>query len=1054
MGCCFSKELSSDSDTETTGLLQKSVEQKEPENKISKTLSLLFDPLEGEKLHNVGNGASRAAADINTWTRIFVRPGRKEGPRPKQSLNAISSSMCNFLTTCENLDEINKNSDIVVTEQNPKSVCDAPCVGHGSRQGCSEDDGLLPHVPVRSEQGLQEEAFVHNHPCYYLDTCKNSLIEKEIMVNVQISSFSNPLDVSNRKINNENPIVVSHKQCQNSRESEFYSICVVDPDCLNIEEELCTAMCGAAVEECHSAVTSEGMHKVEWPLDNKKECSVSPAMQGTRDLKPQQKEQSSQGMLDPNERKEVFSEKTKPWAEILTDCNSTCKADTDHLQTESSHIEAYTKFLKDNTESSASHDIGLLPGLNINIDADSPLGMCTIPEKRKSHSSGIGIQMDHSPINLRNDILFMEGNNEPKNVTVSVGQSLDSKKVEENNSVKPLKDSDFFQFVVSRPDSILPVGVDGINLSPKRFITSVSFESECLPVHSRLQEVTSNRLDNGPRPEHLLGPTLAEEQQVGDNCLEARTLPLVSKVESSLQSDNSISHQDEDRCQADLHVASRAQAYDLTLMESEIDLEGVGQRIDHLRLRFSKAVFPNDEFHGHSRSCQSNLISSTYIFTSNDEAERVIGLNGKTEGEIHMKTSFSGLHNQLSDPNKLEDTEKELLKANCRDSSEDDIENVKSESKTTCDWQTGTLEHKALPGQDVLICVSSVITENPDLESNQIGKKDEIGKVSNYKDLNAGPLLSQSLSSVVQKSELAECSSSKDHEDSLELEYISSESTKESSGAFGNSMSGMDKTKLTHKEEEERLYLEKDSINPNIINCLSPCKTNGHAYHHTERSATATVKESTLNGDTDFVGNSEVIFEKVGLCDTSDAYSCLVGVGPTQVDRYMAVPYDAPLNRAISIDSKEIVVPSCDHVLTLTEDTLNMSENPSRMDWQSFPEEFSHFLNEFSCYRMGGFTSQIFSEKLANSCIGCQVGCLWTDTIIKDAIEDEQIFSEDLLSKPHDLEIASLPLERNHYQLPVSEDGIIWRWQSRGGQLVSTLFKCLSFCCDVLVFTL
>ncbi|KAM4814662.1 la-related protein 4B isoform X6 [Urocitellus parryii] len=309
MGCCFSKELSSDDDNEKIGLLQKSVVEKEPENKISKTLSSLFDTLEGEELHNVENGASRAAAGINVWTRTFTRSGYKGNQRPNQSLNSISSSICKFLTRYDNLDERDKNSDIVVTEQNSESIPDLLCMGT-DRQGCSEDGQPLSCVPVCSDQGLLEEISPSDHLCCYIGTCENSFIEKERLVNVQISGFkenNNSLNVSSRVRQGENPICVDDKQCENSGK-EFYSICVVDPDCLHMEEELCTLMYGAAAgEECHSAVTSEGIHRVDWPLDNRKECSVSNAIQGAGKLQLQQQELSPQDMPGLNEAKEIFS---------------------------------------------------------------------------------------------------------------------------------------------------------------------------------------------------------------------------------------------------------------------------------------------------------------------------------------------------------------------------------------------------------------------------------------------------------------------------------------------------------------------------------------------------------------------------------------------------------------------------------------------------------------------------------------------------------------------------------------------------------------------------
>ena len=74
MGCCFRKELSSDNDNEKTGLLQKSVE-KEPESKISKTLSSLFSAFGDEELPSGGRRAS-------VWAGVLARLARREGPAP------------------------------------------------------------------------------------------------------------------------------------------------------------------------------------------------------------------------------------------------------------------------------------------------------------------------------------------------------------------------------------------------------------------------------------------------------------------------------------------------------------------------------------------------------------------------------------------------------------------------------------------------------------------------------------------------------------------------------------------------------------------------------------------------------------------------------------------------------------------------------------------------------------------------------------------------------------------------------------------------------------
>ncbi|XP_057354085.1 la-related protein 4B isoform X2 [Manis pentadactyla] len=127
MGCCFSKELSSD-DSEKTGLLQKSAEkEKELEKEISTALSSLFDPSGGRELHRTGLRASRAAAGANVCTGAFARPGHKQGCRLGLPVNSVSSSMCVLLARSENPDDTCTCAEHLALEWH-SDVCGAPCV--------------------------------------------------------------------------------------------------------------------------------------------------------------------------------------------------------------------------------------------------------------------------------------------------------------------------------------------------------------------------------------------------------------------------------------------------------------------------------------------------------------------------------------------------------------------------------------------------------------------------------------------------------------------------------------------------------------------------------------------------------------------------------------------------------------------------------------------------------------------------------------------------------------------------------------------------------------
>ncbi|XP_063525543.1 uncharacterized protein LOC134740132 [Pongo pygmaeus] len=517
MGCCFSKELSSDSDSEKTGLLQKSVEEKEPENKISKSLSSLFDPLEGEEVHRIGSGAS-SAAGVSARTRIFAGSGHKQGHRPKQLLNPLSSFIYTFLTRYENLDENDKNSNIVVNEQNSEGVCDLLCVGNGSRQGCWEDEEPFSCVLVPSDRGLQEETFVSGHLHCYPATCKNSLVEKEMVVSIHLSSGdeSKSLDLSDREKKDGNPIGIDDQQCQDSGECKFHSICVADSACRSMAEELGTwADTVAARGECCSAVPS-----------------ALRAVSGVGEPEPRQEELSPWDTLGPGERTEECSGKTKPCPEPVAFSHAPCEANADNVQVEALQAEACTEFPKNYAESSALHGIDLLPELNNNMDSDSLRHACVL-EESESHNSGVGSEMDHPPGGFRTDTAhspgsfctdtaYVAGSDDPEVVTVIVDQSLHSKKERENNSITPLRDNNDFYLDVNKSDSILPIGLDRIDLSPKRPITAVRFGSGCLSGHANSREAAPSQLDDCWELEPVPGQ-VRKAQRRGDCSLDARS---------------------------------------------------------------------------------------------------------------------------------------------------------------------------------------------------------------------------------------------------------------------------------------------------------------------------------------------------------------------------------------------------------------------------------------------------------------------------------------------------------------------------------------------------
>ncbi|XP_029403173.1 la-related protein 4B isoform X2 [Mus pahari] len=1022
MGCCFSKELSIDSDNEKIGLLQKCVEEKKPETKISKTLSSLFDTLEGEELHNVENGPSRAAAGVTVWTRVFTRSRHKQDHRSKQSLNSNSSTTYEFFYGSENLDDVNKNLDTVATEENYEFASD-PLGMNSDRQACSENDQPFPHVLMSSDQ--QEKTFVSDHLQCYLATCKNSS-EKGKVLNGGITSLneSNSVSVSAGELRNTTRICVGDKLCKNSRESRFYSICAVDLDCMDMDEGLFTPIYGTAAEESHSAVTCQ-VFQEDQPLDNREERTASDAIQKAGERKLQQEELLPQDVLGPYDKREVSSEKSELSSDPLVDNAASAEALISDLQAEPLRAKVHAKFPNDHTVHSILHNTGLLPELTINIGSDSLQCMC---------ASGIGSQMGDSLVNLPSDNSDVDGIGEPAATAVSTFQSLNSKMEREQDSEKPLEGNDYFHISVSRSGRILPFGLDKINLSPEK-LASQSSDSEFLPVHANFKEAALSKLD-GPNPISHPGPVCVEERHLGDSDLETGSIQLANRGELFLSSEKSSTCQDEDkmsileteshakrelksRCQADVFRGNRAdkaqrKTYDLTQVKSEPDTEEVVQKADLLKLGPSQGM-PNVETHDHSRPHQGTVTPPAFIFTCTGPEARGTGLHGKTGDKVHVKSQSSG-------PYVLANAEKQPQKANYRESSEKNIGNAESGAQTNFHWETSVLSN-AVPNGNMVTCIGTGIAADPDCETNQIENSYRTDGVNEDPDLTVVPPLNHSLLSP--EEEWANSDRSPD------LCLINTESIKDVSKTFGNDASELSKQKLTCKKENEKLCLDKDSNNPNSTGCLGPCKTK-------RKKARSPVKESTLNGEIHFSGNSEVTFKKTVLYDTSEECSSLIDVKSIRVDMPAA---SSPGNASQAIpdvpaDSTECVVPSGDHIASPTED---VSENPSEMDWHRIPEEFyACFLNEFSYYPVGGLASQALSDGLAGGCGRSQVGYLWANTATENMTEDAQFFNEDVHSKPQYLENTSFSLEQTPFQLPVSEDGIVWGWPNRGGQLGPT----------------
>lgn len=652
MGCCFSKELSSD-DSEKTGLLQKSAEEeKELEKEISTALSSLFDPSGGRELHRTGLRASRAAAGANVCTGAFARPGQKQGCRLGLPVNSVSSSVCVLLARSENPDDTRTCSEHLALEWH-SDVCGAPCVSTGSGRAFSEGACSQEDESVSCVQGVQEGTCVNNRLCHCPVTYENSMIQNEVAVNTQIMSDNenHSVGTSGREMKDENSICVGHQRCRSSQVSAPCSLCVMDPDGLGIADDMCAPRCGAAAP-------SKGICKGAWLPDN--------IAEGPRGLEAQQEELSPHGRPCPNAMKDLFDGETKPGSELLAASDPPFQINTSDMQTESLRANVHTRLLRNCREGSASefHGVGTPPELNTNIDAGSLECACAMPKERVSHRPGLGSLMGGSLINLMNDTSNVEGNGEAGVVTASIGQSLHSERERENNSVKPPEGLSNLE--VSEPNSLL-------SISSSRCMAPLSCGNEGLPVCANFQGVAPERPGDAPGPDHPLRSAVVEEQHCGDHGLETRSIQLANKGELSLLFENCSSYQGEGEVSTFEHEnlakrtfewishqvhfadtgASEAQAQaqicDVTLVIQGIASGCEFQRIDTPELRCPQEVPPNSKSLDGSRCLKSNFISFAFVFTCNEEEESRTGLYYRTEAEMCVKSSES-------DPHRLENT--------------------------------------------------------------------------------------------------------------------------------------------------------------------------------------------------------------------------------------------------------------------------------------------------------------------------------------------------------------------------------------------------------------
>uniref|UniRef100_A0A5F8GP48 La ribonucleoprotein 4B n=1 Tax=Monodelphis domestica TaxID=13616 RepID=A0A5F8GP48_MONDO len=1059
MGCCFSKELSNSNDDEKTGLLEKSEEEEVPENRISKTLSSLFDTVEVKELHKIENTASDTTTRIDRWEKepndkqlfwskkvkfpaFHILDTEYEVPcRTSSSFNFIPSLSLvqKVLNRHENLEKNECKKDLVAYEHpSEKPNTNAFFVHNGNKlnmsEGRSSQDCIsFSYAPVLSDQSLQEEVFFNkSYLEYYPVTCKNSLAEREIVADGQISSSNNEstkiLDVPEKQTANEKPIYVDHKQNSNSRENEFYSICVVDSDCLQMDEEVSTNIHGeTSTDENHSAVTSEGMCTMAQPLDTGKEILVWHAVQGAAKLSIEQEELSQHKISLPSQAKKLSNVEIKCTTGLLTENNPTYTLkDTYSMSDDNLKGKACVEFPKDHIQSSLLHSDTILSELNFNIDCDSLKERCVDQEERDFPIADKLNHLDNSSINLLKDIGDSKMNGECDATAIIVGQNLSSRSEVENIYLEEtLNDNKSkVELEFNKTEGFFPDNLVELHSSTNQLTNFKNSHYKFLHMHCDTKDAGSNSNDHHNEFSCILDTKEKDKLQLVNTDLLLRSVNYsqfqnkINILDNENHADSTIkskifSHKD---FPTDLNVSKLlTQTRENLICElHDKNTYKVIQGPNNSPPVLSQVLENKDKNYLQS----SSSITKNYVFPTS--------LLACSDNQVDLKS----FHRTEGETDPLSNVSKTVYGEdnNC------ETDSFRSDSEITIDQKADilTCKENLLHRQKILLfsCDNTKNLKDSELKNKQRKNKSGTQKMFNKCKTELSSLLPHSLqcsNSNVPQSETEEYNLK--NSKNSQPKQIYCRSVKEVSDTSGNYNSHLSKPEFHNEEDQNRRQCtEKENVGLIHNDSLDTYQTNYQVCHLKDISPEPEIRKYVLNSQEIEVENYKLTHEKLKCVDTKT----LGEVDPTQMDKYASTPsYDIlQVIPVISVDGKEVVPLDENCTPHLMEDKMNMSENPLKVDFQdglSF-----HFLNELSYYQSGGITNQIFSNRLINGCGAYQMGYLWTNSMPEDVMED---ISEKLQNRPEDLKNTSLLVESYPYQQPVLQDGGIWGWQERSEEL-------------------
>lgn len=367
MGCCFSKELSNSTNEEKTGLLQKSVEEEAPESRISKTLSSILRTVKSRDLRTAGRTVNGAAVIVNIervhsddctasnsksgfWDRKAKyqsyqsmentphEMSRRTYDRPfsffssSSHLLKVSGTYRNLQKNEEKKDRVIKNRASKRSHSNGQDMNSIENINsHINNENVAAEEHCLfyristSYVPDVLDKGLQggislnrnclEDCAVtcdhsrQNETTVSVEDSKSDSLQKVSSSYRQMSPTFSYLDVDNR---------------QNTKDREFYSICIVDAEDLKGDEEVpATEHEETAVNTDNSAVADEGMCSMAQPLDTAEEFPVQQSAQVEADFNSQKElfeyEKEDRSNMQKQETKEYCGIDIQSYDNLLAD---------------------------------------------------------------------------------------------------------------------------------------------------------------------------------------------------------------------------------------------------------------------------------------------------------------------------------------------------------------------------------------------------------------------------------------------------------------------------------------------------------------------------------------------------------------------------------------------------------------------------------------------------------------------------------------------------------------------------------------------------------------